>query len=154
MAPKVIILKREAFKKKKCNIFYIGGGGSGPVFVTLFFSSKTWSKMAQYCTLKALFIFFLDFHYTFCKIGGGSDPNVKNVTLFFLMKASLIQIIKVFNFSDILRMKCSVPLFLLLHTRVILGDYCEPSCECEEEPLISVKCLNANLKVCSLKKNL
>ena len=64
---------------------------------------------------------------------------------------SLILIIKVFNFSDILRMKCSVPLFLLLHTRVILGDYCEPSCECEEEPLISVKCLNANLQVCSLK---
>ena len=49
-------------------------------------------------------------------------------------------------------MKYSVPLFLLLHTRVILGDYCEPSCECEEEPLISVKCLNANLQVCSLKK--
>ena len=33
-----------SLQKKKCNIFYIWGG-SGPVFVTLFFS-KTWSKMA------------------------------------------------------------------------------------------------------------
>ena len=36
---------REAFKKKSVTFFKLGGGGSGPVFVTLFFS-KTWSKMA------------------------------------------------------------------------------------------------------------
>ena len=35
---------KGSIQKKKCNIFYIGGG-SGPFFVTLFFS-KTWSKMA------------------------------------------------------------------------------------------------------------
>ena len=34
-------------------------------------------------------IFFLDFRYTFRKLGVGSDQSVKNVTLFFLMKASL-----------------------------------------------------------------
>ena len=39
-----------------------------------------------------------DFCYTSLKIGGGSDPSVKNVTLFFLMKASL-------NVSFILRDK-------------------------------------------------
>jgi hypothetical protein len=38
---------------------------------------------------KSYLYFFFDFHYTFRKIGGGSDPSVKNVTLFFLMKASL-----------------------------------------------------------------
>ena len=44
-------------------------------------------------------------------------------------------------------MKFTLPLFLLLHTNVILGDYCEPSCECNNEPLIAVQCLNANLQV-------
>ena len=44
-------------------------------------------------------------------------------------------------------MKFTLALFLLLHTNVILGDYCEPSCECNNEPLIAVQCLNANLQV-------
>ena len=34
------------------------------------------------------------FCYTFRKIGGGSDPSVTNITL-FLMKASLIEIIRI-----------------------------------------------------------
>ena len=32
--------------QKKSVTFFTFGGGSGPVFVTLFFLSKTWSKMA------------------------------------------------------------------------------------------------------------
>jgi len=43
-------------------------------------------------------------------------------------------------------MKFTLALFLLLHTNVILGDYCEPSCECNNEPLIAVQCLNSNLQ--------
>ena len=34
---------KGSLQKKKCNIFTLGGSGS--VFITLFFS-KTWSKMA------------------------------------------------------------------------------------------------------------
>ena len=33
-------LVREAFKKKSVTFFSLGGGGSGPVFVTLFFLSQ------------------------------------------------------------------------------------------------------------------
>ena len=44
-------------------------------------------------------------------------------------------------------MKFTLPLFLLLPINVILGDYCEPSCECKNKPLIAVQCLNANLQV-------
>ena len=40
------------------------------------------------CHECVLLLFFFDFCSR--KIGGGSDLSVKNVTLFFLMKASLI----------------------------------------------------------------
>ena len=39
------LINNKGSLKKKCNIFYIGGG-SRSVLVTLFFSSKSWSKMA------------------------------------------------------------------------------------------------------------
>ena len=45
----------------KCFIIFIIftlGGGQDWSSLHFFFSSKTWSKMAQYCTLKALFIYF------------------------------------------------------------------------------------------------
>ena len=43
LEPSSTMTLREALKK---TFFTLGEGGSGPVFVTLFFFLKTWSKMA------------------------------------------------------------------------------------------------------------
>ena len=54
---------------------------------TFFFLQKHGlkSKIAQYCTLKALFLFFFGFSLHFPQNRGGSDPSVKNFTLFFFL---------------------------------------------------------------------
>ena len=64
--------------------FTLRGGVRTGLCYTFFFLQKHGLN----CILKALFLFFFDFCYTFRKIGGGSDPSVTNVTL-FLMQASL-----------------------------------------------------------------
>ena len=74
-------------KKKKCNIFYIWGG-SGLVFVTLFYFFQKNGLKWSILHLKGFFFFFFGFSLHFPETRGGSDPSVKNVTLFFL-KASL-----------------------------------------------------------------
>ena len=79
------LLIREAFKKKSLTFLHWGRGGQDRSSLHFFFQ-KHGLKWLNIALLK---LFFLDFRYTFWKIGGGSDPSVKNVTLFFLMKASL-----------------------------------------------------------------
>ena len=81
--------KPSLIQKKVYYFLYKGGGGQDHSSLHFFFS-KTWSKMAKYCTFKSLI--FLGFSYTFRKIEGrGVRPKCNKCYFFFLlMKASLM----------------------------------------------------------------
>ena len=79
------ITYREAFKKKRkksVTFFTFGWGVRTGLRYTFFFLQKHGLKWLNIAFKRPYFLGGGDFRYTFRKIGEGSDPNVKNVTLF------------------------------------------------------------------------